>query len=73
MSLAAGAAGVNAKILSLFALMMLQTCTTFFLAFMQLFALQLNCMNSERIKLQKKASDVVHMNSEDVKYSIKAY
>lgn len=54
MSLAAGAAGVNAKILSLFALMMLQTGTTFFLAFMQLFALQLNCMNSERIKLQNK-------------------
>lgn len=41
------------QILSLFALMMLQTCTTFFLAFMKLFALQLNCMNSEWIKLQK--------------------
>lgn len=61
------------QILSLFALMMLQTCKTFFLAFMKLFALQLNCMNSEWIKLQKNVSDVVHMNSEDFEYSIKSY
>lgn len=63
MSLAALAAGVNAKIqiLSLFALMLLQTHMTFFLA---------RCMNSECIKLRNSITDVVHMNSEDSEYSI---
>lgn len=60
MSLAAEAARVNAKIqiLSFFALVTLQTCMTFFLALdklMQPFDLQLNFMNSECIKLQKKS------------------